>query len=198
MKKLFTMIFLSMILCFNLAAYEDEYVTEEYAIPTGLAVGLSLNYGGCTGDCADAIDPGVGFGINLNYRLSLSFAIYVEYLQNIVNPKEDNDDLDLYFMQTNVGLNFYIMPTSKIQPFVTAGFGNYHLGVKMSGSNEDLNSDDSFDQQTVFLGGGIEYVLNDNMTIPVKLQYTKILTEDGEESSKDSIFNFLVGFNYYF
>jgi len=193
MKKL--LISLLVFLGLTTSVFADEI----FEVPMGFNLGLSLNAGGYTGDTGEQLQPGGGLGINIGFRISMSFGLYLEGLANKVTPEDDMTDknFDVTTIQGNLGLNFYIDPTSEFQPFITAGLGTHHLKMSYKGESEDLR-DDSKDQQTVFIGAGIEYILSPNMTIPAKVQFTKMYTEDGKETYKDNIWNVVVGFNYYF
>ncbi len=193
MKTLLMGFLLSIVLFATPAFSADYYGQEAWQVPMGVSVGLSGNYGGCTGDCGEAIKPGVGIGLNIAYRPSMSFGVYLEVLDNFVHPENEDADVDYTFIQANLGLNFYLFPDSKFQPLVTGGVGNFHMRAEDDNGNEY----ESEEQQTIFLGFGGEYILNDNMTIPFKLQYSKILLNDND-TSKDSLWNVVVGFNYYF
>ncbi len=194
MKKLLISLFVF------LGLTTSVFADEVFEIPMGFSLGLSLNAGGYTGDTGEYLQPGGGLGIYIGYRFSMSFGIYLEGLVNKVTPdyEQMDKDYDIMTNQGNLGLNFYLDPTSEFQPFITAGLGNHHLSISYKGENEDLNEDSSNDQQTVFIGAGIEYILSPNMTIPAKVQFAKMYTEDGEETYKDNIWNIVVGFNYYF
>ncbi|MBN2694125.1 outer membrane beta-barrel protein [bacterium] len=187
-------------LLFSTGVYAEEFygMVSSFDVPMGLNVGLSVNGGSCTGDCGDSFKPGGGIGINIGYRFSMSLGVYVEGLANLVEPdnKALAENYDTTFVQGNIGVNFYIDPTSQFQPFVTAGFGNFHIAVN---SKEDSDVEmESTDQQTIFFGAGMEYVLSENFTLPIKLQFAKVFTEDGEETYKDMLWNFTLGVNYYF
>jgi opacity protein-like surface antigen len=198
MKKVILGFLFTLLLSTGLYAGEYYGMVSSFDVPMGLNVGLSVNGGSCTGDCGDFYKPGGGIGINVGYRFSMSLGIYIEGLANIVSPdnKEISENYDTMFVQSNLGLNFYIDPTSKLQPFVTAGFGNFHIEWSLK-EDSDFTIE-STDQQTIFFGGGIEYVLSENLTLPVKLQFAKVFTEDGEETYKDMLWNFTLGVNYYF
>ena len=193
MKALLMGFLLSIVLFATPAFSADYYGQEAWTVPMGLSVGLSGNYGGCTGDCGEAIKPGGGIGLNIAYRPSMSFGVYLEVLDNFVHPENEEADVDYTFIQGNIGLNFYLFPDSKFQPLITGGLGNFHMRAEDSHGNEY----ESEEQQTIFLGFGGEYILNDHMTVPFKLQYSKIVYNDNSKS-KDSLWNVVVGFNYYF
>jgi len=193
MKKLILSVVFALALLTTPLLGNDFYGQDSFEVPMGLNVGITGNYGGCTGDCADAIDPGFGFGLSIGYRVSMSLSVYAEFLDNFVNPKNDNSNLDYSYLQGNLGVNFYLMPTSKFQPFVTAGLGNF----RMTAESDDGDYSESEDFQTLFIGGGAEFIISDNMTIPFKLQYSKIV-HSNNDLEKDATWNILVGLNYYF
>ena len=190
--------FILSIVLFATPAFSADYYGQQqdvFDVPMGISIGLSGNFGGCTGDCGESIEPGGGIGINIAFRPSMSFGVYLEAMKNFVHPAEgDVDNINFSFIQANLGVNFYLFPASKFQPLVTAGFGYFHMAAEDDDGNVFMEEKE---QQSVFFGIGAEYIISRNMTIPFKLQYSKIILNDGN-TEKDSLWNILVGFNYYF
>jgi len=195
MKKLILSVVFALALLTTPLFGNDFYGEESYQVPLGVSVGLTGNFGGCTGDCGEMYNPGGGIGLSIGYRPSLSFGVYAEVMKNFVHFAEgDYEDFNVSFIQGNIGINFYLFPDQKFQPLLTAGFGNIHMSAEDDDGNEIGRTDE---QQTVFFGFGGEYIISDNMTIPFKLQYAKVVINE-DDLEKDSVWNILVGFNYYF
>ena len=169
MKTLIIGFFLSIAMFTAPLFSADYYNQDEWIIPTGLNAGITFNTA-CYNECDDNIGS---LGLNLSYRASVSIAAYLTLSDNFINT-------DSNVFQADAGLNFYIIPENKFQPLVTAGLSIYNF-------TEDNNF------KSIFAGIGGEYVINEKMTVPFKVSYSK----NFDYSELDTI-NFSLGFNYYF
>lgn len=196
MRKLIISVVFALALLTTPLFANDFYGQDSFVVPQGLSLGVTANFGGCTGDCGDSLDPGAGIGLSVGYRLSSSLGVYAEVMKNFVHPAEgDVVGENVSFIQGNIGANFYLFPASKFQPLVTLGLGH----AQKTWEDDDGNELDATSvEETVFLGFGGEYIISDTMTIPFKLQYSKVFINDNNDTSKDSLWNILVGFNFYF
>jgi len=194
-KLLISVVFAFALLTTPLFA-NDFYGQDSFEVPQGFSLGITANFGGCTGKCGEGLEPGAGIGLSIGYRASSSFGLYVEGMKNFVHPAEgDVDNINVSFIQANIGANFYLFPASKFQPLITFGLGH---AQKTWENDNGVELDASVVEETVFLGFGGEYIISDKMTIPFKLQYSKVFINDNNDTSKDSLWNILVGFNFYF
>ncbi len=204
MKNFFTIIFLAITLLFSTTAFSVDYYVDtpntrqQLQSPTGLNLGISFNVGGPMDKTyTDYIYPGPGLGLNLGFKSFPYFSVYLELLTNFVFVYNQAKNVDIYFINTNLGFNIYVFPASRFQPFVSLGFGNFHMEVNAKDLYGYRRSYKSDNQQTFFIGIGSEFIINKNMTIPFKFQYTQTF-RSGNDLNRISLWNLLIGFNYYF
>jgi len=196
MKTLLMSFFLSIVFFATPALSADYYGQGGWTVPIGFSAGGGVSTGGCIGNC-NTTDNKLGYGYDLEvaYRPSATFSIFAEVLGDLTYHDSSEFDIESRSLQTNIGLKFFLFPASKLQPFIAGGMGNVY--TKFKGVELKVDSDH---QQIAFLGAGIELILTEKLTLPVKAQFSKVFhySDNNYRTEGDTFWNVTFGLNYYF
>ena len=124
------------------------------------------------------VDDAPGFNLLLGQRLNANFTVDVqwEYIDDFEFDL-DNSDLDGEIEIHMLSLNGRLyLTTTRVQPFVKAGFGFMHADAR-AGIFGDVGDDDAF---AVRGGGGLDFYLTENVVISAGAEYV-VPTSDLED-----------------
>lgn len=145
---------------------------------------LVLGYTGFTGELANIYDPNVNFGVNVNFFLSLSSALQIQYLTSShnLNVEANGGSFSASSTYTDIsgGLKYYVNTQNIIRQL--AKLNPYFLLTVSYVSRSSAQADSEVLEKTtgfgLNIGGGIELALTKKFFIGVEGGYNLLSMQD--------------------
>ena len=155
--------------------------TEVFGLPID-SLSAAVGYGNWTGEGAEDIAPGTGFGVNMDLDASRAVDVLVGYQGNVISITASGlNEFNLYNNQIAAGAQVQPFSVANVEPYVAGSIGLARASVA---KNPDLNVDFQSDTMGVIpLAAGAQYDLTDNIVIGAQAQWdvlfdNEILTQE--------------------